>query len=265
MYEYVPALGSLGVEVATELTSAECEATFENSVVCSSISRLGDAKAALRQAVATREELPEACEEVRAALEEAALIDRVNVSDSVWSELERVSLDVALFAVGSGCTVSGTAAAAVGDPRIRLLQQEIVNAAGCALPEHGIDGIWGPETRAGTQCLLRAKGQAFVSSKFPFVADLMGAITPAPTTIAPLPVPLPTASPTPIHHNWWFWVAVVGIGAVGAVGVKSYMEKKKWEEEGVDFEDNPLPPFAAIGPVPHPVLGAIYNIGARFL
>jgi len=56
--------------------------------------------------------------------------------------------------------------------KVRELQQAIV-AAGCDLPQYGVDGLWGSETARGAQCLIERDGWEAVSSRFNVVQGLV--------------------------------------------------------------------------------------------
>ena len=79
--------------------------------------------------------------------------------------------------IGAGIDVpsSGGAVVSGGATRanITALQNAII-AGGCTLPNSGVDGVWGPETRTGVNCYAqRIGGLQQVYNQFPFVQALM--------------------------------------------------------------------------------------------
>jgi len=56
--------------------------------------------------------------------------------------------------------------------QVRELQQSIVSS-GCALPQYGVDGLWGPETAHGVQCMISRDGWQAISGRFSVIQGLV--------------------------------------------------------------------------------------------
>jgi hypothetical protein len=77
------------------------------------------------------------------------------------------------------------------DPQITSLQRAII-AAGCTLPQYGVDGRWGSETEAGIRCLANRQSWQRVTEQFPMVAQRMtvpSEATPTTTQVAQVAQP----------------------------------------------------------------------------
>ena len=147
--------------------------------------------------------------------------------------------------------------------QIRALQQAIL-AQGCTLPRFGADGDWGSETEAGARCLRERIGGASFARQWPWAAARLGGAAPTLDTGeggmpwsgkmdtdvqpgAPGSRPAPGAGagerqvqpsqagifpfdlPFPMSE-WWFWVALAGVGGLSFVGYRYYQAKKAEEE-----------------------------------
>jgi len=129
---------------------------------------------------------------------------------------------------------------------IMALQQE-ANASNCNAGT--VDGVWGPATARGADCLRRRIGAAIFDARFPFAQALMtGAVRP--------PTGQPTAGggeggpsgrreegPSGRREEasifgalpWWGWLGIAGgVGLLALIGVAIY---KSGEEDEEMFEE----------------------------
>jgi len=167
--------------------------------------------------------------------------------------------------------VTAVAQAPVNRNNISALQNYIV-AQGCSVGSSGVDGIFGPQTRAGLQCVIDQTSYVNVAGRFPFISTLIATPTgqprPAnftfdPGTTAKTPeqvvasgspgggggqVVSPGSTPADIQADqrrqasvfgalpWWGW-ALIAVGGLGALGVVGYMALGGEEDEYDEFEE----------------------------
>jgi hypothetical protein len=137
---------------------------------------------------------------------------------------------------GGGATGETVYSGGSSQQNIRALQQAIVSTPGCSLPQHGVDSIWGPETRAGTQCLAGTMGglQALYA-RYPFAQQLMGQAVSsggggggggaaARPPAGQQPPPGVQAASIFRMDSPWLWAIIAGVLVVGG-GVVYYMSR----------------------------------------
>lgn len=121
--------------------------------------------------------------------------------------------------------------------KVRELQQAIV-AAGCNLPQYGVDGLWGSETARGVQCLIDRDGWSAVSSRFNVVQGLVQPPSNSGGAQEPRVVGSTRLITQQSYDGLGTW-GYVGIGAAMLVlgfAVAQMMKKDEGEEDLV-FED----------------------------
>jgi len=159
------------------------------------------------------------------------------------------------------------------DSQVEALQRAIT-AAGCTLPQYGVDGRWGSETEAGVRCLAAQQSWQQVAQQFPLVAQRMTVPSEAaptqvaqqtqttePTSIsskiaaavksvfspmptAPQPAQVQTAAmlpsiPMPSGLPSWVPWAAGGFGLLGLIVLGAYLTGRK-EKELEEAEEPPL-------------------------
>lgn len=159
----------------------------------------------------------------------------------------------------------------VSRQNIRTLQNYIIGQ-GCSVGSSGADGLFGPQTRAGLQCVIDQTGYVNVAGRFSWISTVMvtptGQARPAgftfdPGTSAKTPenvvvsgspgggggsVSQPGSTPADIDKvqqagifgalPLWGWVLIAlgGVGALGVVGVMALGEEEpEFEEEDEKF------------------------------
>lgn len=123
----------------------------------------------------------------------------------------------------SGLGALGTSTSNPTESEVETLQRAIL-AAGCDVGAPGVDGIFGPLTRAGLNCMIENLGGDAVRSQFPFVDFLLGyggTYRPAPAGGNQPPPVDPRQAGVGGDFPWWGWalVAVGGVVMLGAVAL----------------------------------------------
>lgn len=165
---------------------------------------------------------------------------------------------------GTATTPSTTVAQQpVSRDQIRSLQNFIVQQ-GCSVGSTGADGVWGPNTQAGLNCVVQRTSWVNVAGRFPWISTLVatpsGQARPAGTVFDPgataktpeqagvsrpsaaLPSGVP-GEPLPDQVQqasmfgalpWWGWLGLAG--GVGLIAVIATAVYKSSEEEEAEIE-----------------------------
>ena len=132
----------------------------------------------------------------------------------------------------AGTTVAYQVPVSRGD--IRSLQNYIISQ-GCSVGDSGADGIYGPNTAAGLQCLIGRSTYYDVASRFPFISTLVATPTgqerPDDFTFDP-----GLTAKTPEQMVWAFQSGQLTSGAVsnsGSTQADLNIEEQRRQEAGI--------------------------------
>lgn len=166
--------------------------------------------------------------------------------------------------VTRGLSGMGAVTGATRD-QVRAIQLAAI-AAGCSVGPTGADGIWGPRTQGGVECLARKIGSGQMLSQYPVirslmpqmariapglptlnqeaiaaitagvsdevpaasVADIVADVTAAATAATTPPDAPPRREPS-ITEKSWFWPAVITGGVIVVGGTIAVMTTRKEE------------------------------------